>query len=274
MTHMKAIRYETFKDRVLSAGYRTAVLQLTRNGKAFDESLASLVARHNKMSSAYQNRNEKFNPAEEFARESANISGLGPAHTGKRVQETWREIQSKRRRRKPKFELVKTEMVYIDRLFERHVELAQTCLNWQAPSRMAHPITINMPLCGDVETAHWRSGVRAGMWDRLPNPDSVRVLINDNWLPFIEATIAAFSSADEDTKTTIAWALHDFYICVEPFDKANGRSARLLLQIVRIRLGLGAIVVRHNNMLFHESRFKLFRDRVFVPMMKEHAYLV
>lgn len=221
---------------------------------------------------AGDNQKPTLSPYEQFAFDSARISGFGESHTGKYTK-TDVIIERDRYGVEISRKVVKS-LVYNDELFMRHEQLAESCLTWCAPKgRMMHPVHINMPLLGHPDFARWRDGVRAGSMDVLPRGKFVKSLINDTWLPFVEEGVNEYATKSELERDILTWALHDFFVAIEPFEKANGRTARLLMQIIRIRLDLKPAPMLPENMVFHEKRFNTFRGRVFVPMMQEHGYL-
>lgn len=63
-------------------------------------------------------------------------------------------------------------------------------------------------------------------------------------------------------KEIIAWFLHDALVSLKLFRDANERTARLLLQNIRIALGLTPEVVRSIDVKLHQSRLQFFRDEL------------
>lgn len=53
--------------------------------------------------------------------------------------------------------------------------------------------------------------------------------------------------AKTDKKDQLAWRLHHEFITIHPFIEANGRMARLLLNLIRLRAGLDVAIVRFED---------------------------
>jgi Fic family protein len=53
--------------------------------------------------------------------------------------------------------------------------------------------------------------------------------------------------ARTDKKDQLAWRLHHEFITIHPFIEANGRMARLLMNLIRLRSGLEVAIVRFDD---------------------------
>ena len=66
-------------------------------------------------------------------------------------------------------------------------------------------------------------------------------------------TVSEFKKSDgrlersSTKKDQLAWRVHHEFITVHPFIEANGRMARLLMNLVRLRAGLDVAIVRFED---------------------------
>jgi Fic family protein len=67
--------------------------------------------------------------------------------------------------------------------------------------------------------------------------------------PRMDALIALLNRglARPDKKDQLAWRVHHEFITIHPFIEANGRMARLLMNLVRLRGGLDVAIVRFED---------------------------
>lgn len=266
-----SIPLEAFLSHLDQCGYRNTIVEMNAlatpiNGStvehAYDKIFgpgqrprSPLIHEYSKLPSE-----QKILIAEEFARESNLISGLGLASTRVRVH---RKSDTKKT----------VKRVYADPLFKEHVGLAQAMLGYE-PMKDKHlplnPIATNTAVCGH-QTPRWRSGTSFPMRKLLPKAKLVQDL-SDAWIRMVEEGIEHFRDASEFEKDVFTWACHDFEVHSEFFDSGNGRSSRLDMQLARIELGLCPTMVRMENMTFHERRFYAFR-KGYVPFMLELGYI-
>lgn len=156
------------------------------------------------------------------------------------------------------------------RQFKVHVAIAEACLCSHATEIM-HPSIINDELHGNSET-QWRDGTIMAM--RIIQPrGELSEMLSDRWLALASSGISQLAQRPESDRIAFAWMMHDLFICIQPFKSANERTGRLLLQLLRQRLGLLPIMIRAKDMMFHESRLDYFRWNLFLPLMRRYGYL-
>lgn len=159
------------------------------------------------------------------------------------------------------------------RRFKIHVSIAESCLTSGSKDVM-HPSIINDELLSNTET-EWRDGRIFAMRIIQP-PGEYSERLTDFWLSLANAgrrQLLAEPKRPEEDRIAFAWMLHDLLICIQPFCNANERTARLMLQLVRHSLELPPIMLRAENMVFHDSRLDYFRWNLFLPLMRHYGYL-
>jgi Fic family protein len=76
----------------------------------------------------------------------------------------------------------------------------------------------------------------------------------------LDAMLADAKTAED------AWAIHDYFECCHPFGDGNGRSGRLLMNYVRLRLGLPLLIVtygRDGDQYKYYRKIQEYRDNKF-----------
>ena len=66
----------------------------------------------------------------------------------------------------------------------------------------------------------------------------------------------------------IAWALHHWFLCIHPFPDGNGRTARLLLNSVRLHLNLPWHIVHLAERDTYYDEIRKWQDAIFVPRLR------
>ncbi|MFZ2887127.1 MAG: hypothetical protein WA021_04885 [Minisyncoccia bacterium] len=211
--------------------------------------------------------------AVEFARESAHLSGKGKRHTGLTYIDLYETHVVEPNGSRKIYEIHTGKLGYADTLFRRHIELVNLVINGPVPEHSPSPSLINDALRGSDGEVWWRDGLRQGTWDFLPRPEYVEILM-ELWLEYEQEVVATYAQALEDQREAISWALYDLFIGIEPFSGANDRTARLLLQSVRRRIGLEPVLIRQMHGRYHEKRFVFFRDTIFVPLMRDYQFII
>lgn len=203
-----------------------------------------------------------------FARESARISGFGEDHMAIHIVEEEEKYYSGGQVRT----VIRRRREFANERFKAHVELAKTCLNWKNHDRPVHPLIINTSLCEPslASRSPLRGGMPHGMWGILPQAADIPALL-EQWMGYVESARAL--SVPPNDRAIFSWLLHDWLICLQPFQMLNDRTARLMLQVIRRRFGLEPLLVRYDNMIFHEKRLAHMRHRIFIPLLRDAGFL-
>ena len=96
----------------------------------------------------------------------------------------------------------------------------------------------------------------------MPSPNALRSLIEELLIPHINRLIANPPESEEE-RAKAAWWVHDFFECVHPFIDGNGRTGRILLNAVRVGLGLEPLVVYHRKYHLYAHYIQRYRRTVY-----------
>ena len=147
--------------------------------------------------------------------------------------------------------------------FERNdLAVTEACLYPSGERRMIHPMAINGPLCRDVLKTKWRTGVDLGADVELPPGVYVKRLTT-RWMKIAKTGALFAIRGTVHERQTFAWAMHDLFMCIQPFRDGNSRTARLLLQMVRRHVGLEPVLLFTSHRETHRDRLKFFRSRIY-----------
>lgn len=156
------------------------------------------------------------------------------------------------------------------RRFKTHVSLAESCLTSHDRGVM-DPCIINNELLSNRET-EWREGRIIAM--RVVQPaGKYSEPLTKFWMRLAESGRIQLAGRPEADRIAFAWMMHDLFICIQPFESANERTARLLIQLVRHSLDLPPIMIRAEDSVFHDSRLDFFRWDLFLPLARQYGFL-
>lgn len=155
--------------------------------------------------------------------------------------------------------------------------LLQICLIIETAHRFVDPYLVNgMLSCRhDRHESLLREGTDTMESGRIPPATRVAELL-DEWTLDAEAGIKRLKRGKKsDTRKreieTFAWEMHDRLICIKPFQVANERTARIMLNHIRLLLGLDVLVIKAKDARKYRRRINRYRREVFRPryMRKE-----
>ena len=158
-----------------------------------------------------------------------------------------------------------------DEGFERHVVIMEAVLS-PGCSRLIHPIILNMNLCDDRHEIQWRTGIPGALYGELPSGKFTKRLVSYWWMKTNHET-ERLRCASELTKEAFAWRTHDFFLCLQPFIRGNGRTARLIHHNVRNIVGLSSHITHYEKAREYHAHVGEYRRTTFIPLMREHGYI-
>ncbi len=157
-----------------------------------------------------------------------------------------------------------------DQSFERHVVIMEAVLN-PHNRRLVHPVILNTNLCDDREIL-WRTGIPGAMYGELPSGKFTKWLLA-YWWAKIRQRVTEFDTASTEEKEVFVWQMHDFFLCLQPFIRGNGRTARLVQHNLRQVLGMPRHIIQYGKAKEYYGHVNEYRVETFVPMMRCHGYI-
>ena len=79
-----------------------------------------------------------------------------------------------------------------------------------------------------------------------PMPKKVPLLMA-RWEQFLAEDLKTARTFNEQQKADLAWLYHHWFECIHPFRDGNGRTGRLILNNLRLILGLPWLIVRFDE---------------------------
>ncbi len=158
-----------------------------------------------------------------------------------------------------------------DERFGMHCMLLQWILECKTGA-LIHPIITNMDLCGHRTAPQYRSGTRAAEATLMPNACYVRQLLKCWWFR-IQCELPNVRTMDEGRQREWVWRQHDFLICLEPFESANGRTARAVYYMLSTALRHEIHIIGADKAAAYYAHKRDFRLNEFAPRMRERGYI-
>ena len=133
---------------------------------------------------------------------------------------------------------------------------------------------VNSELLGKRKRSEFlRTGNIGAMRGDIPDGRHVGDMLT-GWTEEAKAGFDAASSARRYTPEEaeeFAWLKHDQLICIHGFKSANGRTARLMLNHLRIRFGLPLQVISLAESEEYFERIQAFRHNAFMPEYRQRT---
>ncbi len=139
--------------------------------------------------------------------------------------------------------------------------------NLATPHRFVAAEIINAELQG-ITSGWLRTGVAPGQRVSHPHPDHIKQLLAE-WNLWVESALDACAQLDEQARERFCWEAHDKLMCIRAFQERNGRTARLLLNLIRGVLDLSWKSILYEDTKGYYARLDEYRDKVFLPWYEE-----
>lgn len=109
--------------------------------------------------------------------------------------------------------------------------------------------------------------VRVGTYD-MPRWEEVPRLLDEWWraVRHYDETIRCEPKKD---RMRIARLLHDILLCIHPFQDGNGRTSRLVLNMLRLRWGLPWLIIENRKKRLYYSRIRHTQETIFRPVFPD-----
>lgn len=130
-------------------------------------------------------------------------------------------------------------------LFTSHLRAASVVAQACMQERLLDPTEIHTMLCkgtdmesfgGKIRTCGMRVGEKL-----MPKWENVPRLMEEWWSLVKESSV--LKSEAPATLAALARQFHDEFLCIHPFEGGNGRTARLILNHLRLQYGLNWLVI-------------------------------
>lgn len=155
--------------------------------------------------------------------------------------------------------------------FKLHLGLMQSVLGCET-KMLSHPVIYNMPLTKAEQVADWRDGIRAAVHGILPEPKHVKKLLAI-WWRIVKRDVPKMCDKSPEEREEFVWRQHDFFVSLEPFGEANGRTGRLIYYMLLVALDMPIKIISAEKAKEYGERQREYRRDVFVPLMRERGYL-
>ncbi len=135
---------------------------------------------------------------------------------------------------------------------------------------LIHPCEIHKILASGLELGYNDSPAgslrseEAYVGSRMLLPASqVPMMLGEWWHCLKSIDWPKQSKADPADRESLAWKAHDHFVCIHPFDDGNGRTARLVLNMVRTKLDLPWHIVWNKDVSRYFDAIRSYEDNVF-----------
>ena len=150
---------------------------------------------------------------------------------------------------------------------KRYVEIATII---SKGGRYADPRFLNGMIVGKPEKylSLLRTGTDGNLRGIIPDGKDVLRLL-DALVVRVEAFIDEGGTQTSKVSEDFAWNMHDELMCIHPFRSGNGRTARLMLNQIRMLCGLHVHVIKYAESTHYFQRLTEYRDRIFLPSLRK-----
>lgn len=181
-----------------------------------------------------------------IARESAKIGGFFPTKRNERDQE-----------------------------YVALVSLYKNVLGSNEP-RLTNPIIFNAAICCTSGAARWRTGIPAE-FRGLPKAEACRHLHRRWWKRVLaempDRPLPEGENGDAQLAARICMQLYAEFLCIRPFRNGNGRTALLVLYMLRRYAGLPVTLIQYETAPELGEFVRNYRKSFFLPRMQPYGFM-
>ena len=157
-----------------------------------------------------------------------------------------------------------------DEKYQMHQSVMEQILACKTGA-LTHPLIINMTLCEHREPKY-RRGIRAAEAGFLPDAKYVKRLLFIRWM-LVERAVPQMRTENEEDREKFCWEQHDFFLCLEPFIRANSRTARIIYYMLATSLKVPVKVIRAEKAGIYYRNSEEYRKSIFAPDMRARGYI-
>ncbi|MDB5238140.1 MAG: hypothetical protein JWM46_410 [Candidatus Kaiserbacteria bacterium] len=127
---------------------------------------------------------------------------------------------------------------------KRHLELARIIA--KPGGNLINVCLLNTTLT-DRKKEWFRTGTEGAMKGELPDGNIIPDLIERLNRSIDRKVKQLMQDGNEQEKDDFAWEMHDLLISIHAFKSCNGRTARMLMNHIRVQLGLPLFVIKYEK---------------------------
>lgn len=169
-----------------------------------------------------------------------------------------------------------TKRNHMDPEYRALVELYGHVLNAHTPT-LTNPIIFNAAICCTNGAAKWRTGIPAGM-SNLPKGEACKFLHHRWWRRVQREMIPANEhgdvSGDKNLAHHVCMELYAEFLCIRPFRNGNGRTALLVLYMLRRYVGLPLWFIDYEQAPKLTQWVDRYRTDTFLPHMHDRSCMM
>ncbi len=160
------------------------------------------------------------------------------------------------------------------RLVSSHVNAAIQVVRHTARRELLDTLYIHSLLCRGTSMESFGGKKRdcnvcVGKHD-MPRWRQVPWLLNE-WRAAVSDYDKDWRKLSRKKRARNARILHDLFLCVHPFEDGNGRTSRLILNMIRLRWGLGWLVIENRRKQSYYRQIRSTQEQVFRSVFP-HVY--
>ena len=133
-------------------------------------------------------------------------------------------------------------------LVTSHIRAALFARMQDPDAPLRDPLEIHARLAEGTPMASFGGTYRtSAIWvgdKKMPHHEHIPMLI-DQWFELVDGFLQREETPKDRVK--LAYFLHTWFLCIHPFRDGNGRTARLILNTIRIKMGLPWKIVRSDT---------------------------